>query len=192
MGQLPWGRLRTSPLGVKQNTSSVKRSTFTVSRNSRGSLRSCCHSMSCRSQANFCSSLALRPSLYAQCAAIPSSATWCISSVRIWMSMRSPVGPIPLRLRDLLLDVGKVPRLQVAEGEVLELDLDPLDAEPVGERRVDVESLLRDAVLRLGLHVLEGPHVVGPVGELDEDDANVLRHRDQHLAEVLGLLLLLG
>jgi hypothetical protein len=29
-----------------------------------------------------------------------------------------------------------------------------------------------------------------PVGELDEDDANVARHREQHLAEVLGLRLL--
>ena len=100
--------------------------------------------------------------------------------------------PILLRLRYLLLDLRGLARIQVFEGEVLELDLDPLDAEPVGERRVDVERLLRDALLRLGLHVLERPHVVGPVGELDEDHPDVLRHRDQHLAEVLGLLLLLG
>jgi hypothetical protein len=56
IGQLPCGRLRTSPFGVKQNTSSVNRSTFTVSRNSRGSFKSCCHSISWRSQANFSSS----------------------------------------------------------------------------------------------------------------------------------------
>ncbi len=28
-----------------------------------------------------------------------------------------------------------------------------------------------------------------PVGELDEDDADVLGHRDEHLAQVLALLL---
>ena len=55
--------------------------------------------MSWRSQANFSSSLALTaravlPSLYAQCAAMPSSAILCISSVRIWISMRSPSGPM--------------------------------------------------------------------------------------------------
>ena len=33
-------------------------------------------------------------------------------------------------------------------------------------------------------------HVVEPVGELDEDDADVARHRQQHLAERLGLRLL--
>ncbi len=31
-----------------------------------------------------------------------------------------------------------------------------------------------------------------PIRELDEHDADVLRHRQQHLADVLGLLLLLG
>jgi hypothetical protein len=31
---------------------------------------------------------------------------------------------------------------------------------------------------------------VEPVGELDQDDADVLRHRDDHLAEVLGVGLL--
>jgi len=33
---------------------------------------------------------------------------------------------------------------------------------------------------------------VEPVGELDQDDAHVARHREQHLAEVLGLRVLLG
>jgi hypothetical protein len=42
-----------------------------------------------------------------------------------------------------------------------------------------------------GAHVLERPHVVRAIGELDEQDADVLRHRHDHLAEVLRLLLLL-
>src|SRR5690606_28989987 len=39
---------------------------------------------------------------------------------------------------------------------------------------------------------IERAHVVQPVGQLDQDDAHVARHGEQHLAEALRLLLLLG
>ncbi len=39
---------------------------------------------------------------------------------------------------------------------------------------------------------VERAHVVQPVGELDDDDADVLGHGQEHLAHVLGLLLLHG
>ena len=35
----------------------------------------------------------------------------------------------------------------------------------------------------------ERPHVVQPVGELDQDDPDVLGHRDEHLAQVVALRL---
>ena len=35
--------------------------------------------------------------------------------------------------------------------------------------------------------VAEGAHVMEAIGELDQDDADVIHHRQQHLAEVLGL-----
>ena len=38
--------------------------------------------------------------------------------------------------------------------------------------------------------MLEGPHIVETVGELDEQHADVLAHRQQHLAKALGLLFL--
>jgi hypothetical protein len=38
----------------------------------------------------------------------------------------------------------------------------------------------------------QGPHVVQPVGQLDENHADVVHHRQQHLAEVLRLPLLAG
>src|SRR5262249_21710653 len=57
-------------------------------------------------------------------------------------------------------------------------------------RRVHLECLARLLRLLLLAEVLDGPHVVEPVRELDEDDANVLRHRDDHLPVVLGLRLL--
>ena len=60
------------------------------------------------------------------------------------------------------------------------------------ERRVDLHRLAGDALLLLARQRVQGAHVVQPVGELDEDDADVLGHRQEHLADVLGLLLLVG
>ena len=54
--------------------------------------------------------------------------------------------------------------------------------------RVDVEGFAGDLLLLLGLQVLERAHVVQAVGELDDDDANVGDHGEQHLADVLGLV----
>jgi urocanate hydratase len=48
----------------------------------------------------------------------------------------------------------------------------------------------RDAAPVRRRHRVQRAHVVQPVGELDEDDADVLRHREQHLAETLGLRVL--
>ncbi len=90
--------------------------------------------------------------------------------------------------RQLRVGVG----VQVLEAQVLQLGLEPVDAEAAGERRVDLEGLARDALLRLELHVLEGAHVVEAVGELDEEHADVARHGHEHLAEALGLLVLLA
>ena len=59
--------------------------------------------------------------------------------------------------------------------------------EPVGDGRVDVAGFLGDRNPPVLGQVAQGPHVVQPVGQLDEDDADVIDHRQQHLAEVLGL-----
>ena len=83
-------------------------------------------------------------------------------------------------------------RHQAAERQVLELGAHALHAHAAGERGVDVERVLGDAGA-LGLrHVLEGAHVVQAVGELDQEHARVVGDREQELAEVLGLLRVLG
>ena len=64
--------------------------------------------------------------------------------------------------------------------------------EPLGQRRVDLHRLAGDAELLLGRQAVQRAHVVEPVGELDQDDPDVLGHRQQHLADVLGLLLLVA
>ena len=102
MGVAPWGRLFTSPLGVKTKTSSAKRSTFKVETNSSASV-SCWPSRSLRTHSNSCSVprfwLAI-PCLYFQWAATPYSAVWCIPQVRICTSKGMPSRPMTVVWRD--------------------------------------------------------------------------------------------
>ena len=98
--------------------------------------------------------------------------------------------PLGSALRDVGGELLVLARVHVLEREVLELDLDPLDPEPVREGRVDLHRLGRDALLLLRREVAERAHVVEAIAQLDQDDADIARHREQHLAEVLRLLLL--
>ena len=95
-------------------------------------------------------------------------------------------------LGDHRLDLGVLARVERLEGEVLELPLERVDAEPVRERRVDLERLPRLLDLLLLAEVLDRAEVVEAVGELHEDDPHVLGHRHDHLPVVLGLRLLAG
>src|SRR5438552_3302124 len=78
-------------------------------------------------------------------------------------------------------------RLEVLERQILELGLDPRHAEAVCQRRVQLPGLERDAAALLGRQRVQRPHVVEPLGELDDDDPGVARDRHQQLAIVLGL-----
>ena len=78
-------------------------------------------------------------------------------------------------------------RVQRREGEILELPLHRVHAEPVGERGEDLQDLPGLALLLLPGQVAQRPHVVQPVGELDDQHADVAGHRDDHLADGLRL-----
>ena len=78
-------------------------------------------------------------------------------------------------------------RVQRGEREVLELPLDRVHAEPVGQRRVDLERLAGLALLLVRRQEAQRAHVVQPVGELDDEHPRVARHRDDHLADGLAL-----
>jgi hypothetical protein len=75
----------------------------------------------------------------------------------------------------------------VAEGQFLQFAVERVEAEPVGDRRVDVRAFRGDAAPLFGAHRVQRLHVVQAVGELDQDHAHVARHGQQHLAEVLRL-----
>ncbi len=88
------------------------------------------------------------------------------------------------------LDLRVLPRMERLERKVFELPFQCMDPEPVSERRVHLECLACLLRLLRPRLVFDRAHVVEPVGELDEDDANVLRHGNDHLAVVLRLGLL--
>src|SRR5207237_330681 len=75
------------------------------------------------------------------------------------------------------------------ECEVLELPLELVDTEAVRERRVDLEGLAGLLQLLLLAEILDRPHVVEAVRELDQDHALVPDHRRDHLPVVLRLRL---
>ncbi len=101
---------------------------------------------------------------------------------------------LPLRgpSRHHLLDLGVALRVQRGEREVLQLPAHLLHPEAVCQRRVDVEGLLGGAALLPLGHDGERAHVVQPVGQLDQQDAPVVGHGDEHLADGRRLLRLLG
>ena len=82
--------------------------------------------------------------------------------------------------------------MQPAEGKLLQLVADFLDAHAARERRINIHRLLGDEAPLLGLHVLKRAHVVQPVGKLHQQHAHIARDGDQELPEILGLLRLLG
>ena len=76
------------------------------------------------------------------------------------------------------------------ERELLQLVVERVQAEAVGDRRVDLHGFAGDPSPFRGRNGPERAHVVQAVGELDQHDAHVARHGEQHLAEVLGLRVL--
>ena len=104
-----------------------------------------------------------------------------------------PVAAAGLELLQPLADRFVRFRLELFEGERLHLLHELVHPDPLGERRVDVHRLLRDAPPLLGLgDMMERAHVVQPVGELDQQHTDVVRHREQELAQILGGALVLG
>ena len=83
--------------------------------------------------------------------------------------------------------------MKLGERKVFEFLPQILHADTACERRIDVQSFLRNAQPLLAiLDMMQCPHIMQAVRELDQEDADVVRHRKQELAEVLGLLGALG
>ena len=100
--------------------------------------------------------------------------------------------PLPEKLKARLYRVARL-GIELGERQVFELLLHVLHADALGERRVDVHRFVGDA-LTLGrvTYEPERAHVVEPVGELDQEHADIGRHGDEEFTEVLGLPRLVG
>ena len=75
----------------------------------------------------------------------------------------------------------------MAKGEILQLLAHILHTHASGERGIDIHGLLGDAHPLFRRHRAEGAHIVEPVGELDQENADVIGDRQQELAEILRL-----
>ena len=84
---------------------------------------------------------------------------------------------------DLVVDLG----VERRERQVLELPLDGVHAQPVGERGVDLQRLAGLLLRRARRDELPRAGVVQPVGELDDEHPDVAGHGHDHLADRLGL-----
>ena len=78
-------------------------------------------------------------------------------------------------------------RLEVRERQVLQFAAHLAHAEPQRNRRVDLPRLERDPFLPVPVKSVQCPHVVDAIGQLDQNDPDILNHRQDHLAEGLGL-----
>ena len=78
-------------------------------------------------------------------------------------------------------------RVGIAEGQILKLAAHLAHAQPVRQRSVNLLRLAGNRLLAIGLQVLQGTHVVQPVGQFDQHHAHVGHHGQQHLAHVLCL-----
>src|SRR5262249_53815913 len=94
---------------------------------------------------------------------------------------RAP-SPVDLRAQSLVFD-----RLEVSKRQLLQLVFHFANPKTVCDRRIDVTRLLRDGYAAVVWQVVQRPHVVKAVGELDEDHTDVVDHRQQHLPEALRL-----
>ena len=85
--------------------------------------------------------------------------------------------------REIIVDV----RLEVLQRQIIHLDLDLTDTETLCERGIDLKGLTRLLLLLRRRLVLQRAEIMETVGELDDDDTDILRHRHEHLPEILGL-----
>ena len=83
------------------------------------------------------------------------------------------LGAFRLQLGD---DLIVAHRIQVLQGEILQLPFHLLHTKAVSNGGIDLHGLKGLFLLLLRRLILHGPHIVEPVGDLDEDHPDVLAH----------------
>ena len=89
-------------------------------------------------------------------------------------------------------NIGIGDGIEKADRQILKLLLGRADTEPVRNGRIDLKRLECDVAALLRRHKIERAHIVQTVRELDDDNADVLIHRQQHFADILRLKFFFG
>ena len=95
--------------------------------------------------------------------------------------------PLGVRLGDLLMHLSVLLRVDVPQRQVLQLLHDRIHTQSLRQWGIEETCLGSDLGLLRLRHTVEGTHVVQPVGDLDEEDADVLGRGDQQATDVLQL-----
>ncbi len=74
-------------------------------------------------------------------------------------------------------------RVDVQEGQILQLPFHLPDAQPVGQRGEQLQRFLGDGLSPFGRQVVEGAHVVQAVGQLDDHHAHIVAHGEENLPQ---------
>ena len=98
------------------------------------------------------------------------------------------IAPSAARFGNRFGQYRMAPGQQIAKRQFLQLAVDFVQTQAVRNRAVNVQGLLRNAAPFGARHVAHSAHIMGTVGQLDEDDAHIARHGQQHFAKGLGLV----
>ena len=83
-------------------------------------------------------------------------------------------------------------RVQRGKTEIFKFQAHLVHAQPIGNGRVNIQCLARNAAALFAAHHTQRSHVVQAIGKLDQDDADIAHHGQHHLAEVFRLCLSLA
>ena len=96
---------------------------------------------------------------------------------------------LALGLLQAAADILIILRLQPLQSQILQLALERVEAQLMGDGGIEIHTLPALLAALLGREDLQLAHNLQTVGQLDKNHARVLRVADNHIAEILGLLL---
>ena len=82
------------------------------------------------------------------------------------------------------------PGVQEAKAQLLQFAVGVVQSQSVGNGSVNLERFAADPPPFAGRHITHGAHIVGAVGQLDQDDPHILGHGQEHFSKRFGLVLL--
>ena len=91
-------------------------------------------------------------------------------------------------LFELRRQLAVIFRMKIFESQIFQFTAQLTHAQAMRNGRIDVHSLLGNAAPFIRVEELQRAHVVEAIGELDQDDAHVINHCEQHLSHIFRLL----